>query len=250
MKSQKQRMESLVSEAKAHKATNHPYLIDLQNGNFEDPLWAIKDFSVQYAGYTAWFPKYLTITMSKLEKHSHRMHFIQNLSEEGGIIDPDEAEELKSLGIEEDWVQGIPHPELFKRFQQALGVHPDQEVDEPVIIWREMFYSILLHGSAAEAIGAIGIGTESIVKYMYQYLTKGIQDHTALHKRDYVFFELHSEIDDAHGKAMIEVANELTENSPESYFDLRKGMLKALGLRGMFWDLMHERAKNLYKWKK
>jgi hypothetical protein len=60
--------------------------------------------------------------MSKLDKHEHRMHFIENLSEEGGRLDYDEINLLKTIGIEEEWVQGIPHPRLFEQFQEALGV--------------------------------------------------------------------------------------------------------------------------------
>jgi len=238
-------VQELVEEATLHEATNHPYLLDLQNGNFPSPVEAIKDFAVQYEGYTAWFPKYLTTAMSKLDKHEHRMHFIENLSEEGGRLDYDEINLLKTIGIEEEWVQGIPHPRLFEQFQEALGVDSEQPLSDGVIIWREMFSSVISNASAAEAIGAVGLGTEAIVKHIYKYISNAIQNHTSLKQKDYVFFELHSEIDDEHGKIMIQIAEELSTESPENYNELRKGMLKALNLRAMFWNNMRQRAQTL-----
>ena len=239
------RVHELIQEAIQHEATNHPYLLDLQNGNFPSPLEAIKDFAIQCEGYTAWFPKYLTTAMSKLDKHEHRMHFIENLSEEGGRLDYDEINLLKTIGIEEEWVQGIPHPRLFEQFREAMGVDAKQPLSDGVIIWREMFSSVISNAAAAEAIGAVGIGTEAIVKYVYKYISKAIQNHTPLKKKDYVFFELHSEIDDEHGKIMMQIAEELIDETPNSYNELRKGMLKALNLRAMFWNNMYKRAQTL-----
>ena len=112
-------------------------------------------------------------------------------------------------------------------------------------MWREMFLNVLYNGSEAEVIGAIGIGTESIVKHIYKHITLGIQTHTNLQKFDYVFFELHSEIDDAHGEIMIQIAKDMVKKNPKDYYAIRKGMLKALNLRVMFWDMMYERSKSL-----
>jgi len=83
------------------------------------------------------------------------------------------------------------------------------------------------------------------VKHVYKYISKAIQNHTPLKKKDYVFFELHSEIDDEHGKIMMQIAEELIDETPNSYNELRKGMLKALNLRAMFWNSMYKRAQTL-----
>ncbi len=238
-------IENLVQEAISHKATNHPYLKALKNGEFRDPQLAIKDFSTQYAGYTSWFPKFLTTSISKMNNPYHREHLINNLSEESGNIDLEDIETLKKMGIREDWVQGVAHPELFRRFQASMGIDTNSKVDETVEIWREMFLNVLSNGSDTEVIGAIGIGTESIVKYIYKFITIGIQNYTDLEQYDYVFFELHSEIDDEHGKIMIQIAKDMVKENPDNYINIRKGMLKALNLRVMFWDMMYERAKNL-----
>jgi len=238
-------VEKLVLEAKNHRAVNHPYLIALQEGTLNNPYLAIQDFSIQYSGYTTWFPRFLTAAISKMTNHSHRAHLLDNLSEESGNIDADELELLKKLDIKEEWVQGIPHPELFQRFKRALGTNDNSKINEATEIWREMFLNVIYNGSAAEVIGAIGIGTESVVKHIYKHITVGIQSYTDLKKYDYVFFELHSEIDDEHGKIMIQIAEDMVKSNSGNFDDIRKGMLKALGLRVMFWDMMLERSKSL-----
>ncbi|MCH2201672.1 MAG: iron-containing redox enzyme family protein [Fuerstiella sp.] len=238
-------LEDLVQEALSHPAVSHPYLTDLADGNVPDLDWALRDFAVQYPGYCAHFPRYLTMVISKLESPGHRMTLMQNLIEESGTLDKEEIAVLVEHGIEPDWVQGIPHPKLFERFQNALGA---RNTDDPgndaleVVCWRESFYHLLANGSPAEAVGAIGLGTENIVNRIYTSLVRSIERLGTLDRQQYVFFELHCEVDDDHHEALLNIALDFT-NDAQDRIDLRKGMLKALGLRAMFWDWMHERAR-------
>jgi CRP-like cAMP-binding protein len=239
-------LEGLVEEALAHPAVCHPYLSDLAEGNLPDLAWAIRDFAGQYPGYCAHFPRYLTVVISKLESADHRKTLLQNLTEESGTLDDEELEVLVAYGIDPDWVQGIPHPKLFERFQQAIGVRDtDAYADDAleVVCWRESFYQLLANGSPAEAIGAIGLGTENIVNKIYTPIIRAIERLGTLERRDYVFFELHCEVDEDHHEALLRIAHDFAE-VPGNRIDLRKGMLKALGFRARFWDWMHDRARN------
>ena len=232
----------ILDEAMAHRALNHPYLIALENGDFPNPEMALKDFAEQYLGYTNWFPRYLTGTISKLDNPKFRMHLIENLSEESGMLEEEELEILNGIGIKTEWVQGIPHPELFRRFQRALYIdHSKTNYCDEVLIWRELFYNTIISGSKEESIGALGLGTEAIVKFIYRKLINSIKRFSNLSLEEYVFFELHTEVDDEHGKILLEIAEEMASNKMAIH-DLRKGMLKALSLRAMFWDAMYERA--------
>ena len=112
-----------------------------------------------------------------------------------------------------------------------------------VVCWRESFYHLLANGSPAEAVGAIGLGTENIVNKIYTPIIQAIKRLGTLERRDYVFFELHCEVDDDHHEALLRIAHDFAE-IPGNRIDLRKGMLKALGFRARFWDWMHERARN------
>jgi pyrroloquinoline quinone (PQQ) biosynthesis protein C len=121
------------------------------------------------------------------------------------------------------------------------GIKPDIDVE----IWRESFLSLIHNDSPVAAVGAIGLGTESVVKFIYKDLIASIEKYSALPLESYVFFPLHTEVDDEHGLILLDIARQMSEESEEAKRDLRKGMLKALNLRAAFWDAMYERAKRL-----
>jgi len=237
-------MQNLINEALNHRAVNHPYLKALANGDFENMEAVLQDFSAQYGAYSSWFPRYLIGVISKLEDSGHRHHLLDNLSEESGHLHEEDLEAIRALGIKDEWVQGIPHPQLFKRFQAAMGVDsakPDVEVQ----IWRESFLSLITGGNEAEAVGAIGLGTESIVKFIYKDIIQSIEKYTTLSLEQYVFFPLHTEVDDEHGLILLGIAEELSAKNEEYAASVRKGMLKALNLRAAYWDNMLERAQKI-----
>ena len=238
-------LDELVQEAHAHPAVCHPYLHDLSTGNLPDLKWALRDFARQYPGYCAHFPRYLTMVISKLDSPDHRQTLMQNLIEESGTLDEADIEVLVEYGIDPDWVQGIPHPVLFERFQRALGLG-DADLAEPheleVVCWRESFYNLLASGTAAEAVGAIGLGTENVVGDMYRPIVRAIDCLGSLDRRESVFFELHCEVDEDHHLALLSIARDYAA-VPQNRLELRKGMLKALGYRARFWDWMHLRAR-------
>ena len=238
-------MEELINEALNHRAINHPYLLALKNGEFKNMNAVLKDFALQYGAYSSWFPRYLTGVISKLESPEHREHLLDNLAEESGHLHDEDIEAVAALGIKEEWVQGIAHPKLFRRFQDAMGVDRNESIGIEVQIWRESFLSLVQDGSSVEAVGAIGLGTESIVKFVYRHLIEAIEKHTNLTLEQYVFFPLHTEVDDEHGLILLRIAEELAGESEESALQLRKGMLKALNLRAAYCDNMYDRAKQI-----
>lgn len=238
-------MQSLVTEALNHRAVNHPYLKALANGEFKNSEAVLKDFASQYGFYSSWFPRYLTGVISKLEDPEFRSHLLDNLSEESGHLHEEDMEAVRALGIKDEWVQGIPHPKLFKQFQTAMGVDTNAAPGIEVEIWRESFLSLIQNSTAVSAVGAIGLGTESIVKFIYKDLITAIQNHTKLSMEEYVFFPLHTEVDDEHGLILLDVAEKMASRNESDARELRKGMLKALNLRATYWDDMYERAKAL-----
>jgi pyrroloquinoline quinone (PQQ) biosynthesis protein C len=241
----KQFVEELCEQACNHRAVKHPYLQQLIAGDVPDIKGALNDFVYQYSAYSMDFIRYLAATIAQLENGAHRKALMQNMVEESGKIDKEAAELLESIGIELEWVDGIPHPELFARYLTAAGIDAEYRrknafADE-AFIWRDLFYSLCAKEGAPRALGAIGLGTENIVKYIYRPFIKAIERHLDISPRDRVFFDLHATLDDQHGDTLTEVAIDYAEK-PENRKAIREGMLMALSIRNAFFDSLQARA--------
>lgn len=231
----------LAAEALRHRAVKHPYLEALGSGTLPDMRWALADFAAQYYGYSRHFPRYLTTVMSRLEDPKHQRALLENLTEESGHYEQDELDELAANGIAADWIVGIPHPQLFLRFANALNVVPSKIDSDAVLCWREMFLAVLTHGAPAEAVGALGLGTENIVRTIYQPFVRALGSIPGLSPRDTVFFPLHTTVDDHHQETLQAISASFATTT-EGRVALRRGMLKSLSLRASFWDWMLARA--------
>jgi pyrroloquinoline quinone (PQQ) biosynthesis protein C len=231
---------ALAAEASRHRAVCHPFLLRLGRGELADPRAALADLARHYHGYSAHFPRYLTAVLSKLEDPRHRAALMENLAEESGSYAPAELEELRAAGIDPAWVEGVPHPELFARLRAALGVDGTEPEAEEVVCWRELFLAVLSGGSAAEAVGALGLGTEGIVREVYRPLLVAAR-RAGLAPRETAFLSLHTLVDDHHQASLAAIAEDLAR-TPEGLRDLGRGMRKALSLRAAFWDFLLDRA--------
>ena len=115
-------VKDLIDESLSHRAVSHPYLQALGSADLPDVGWALRDFAEQYYGYSLHFPRYLTTVISKLETPAHRTSLLQNLMEESGMYEEEEYAELAAVGVEREWIEGVPHPQLFQRFREASGI--------------------------------------------------------------------------------------------------------------------------------
>ena len=231
----------LAEQGLRHRAVEHPYLQALAGGALPDVRWALQDFARHYYGYSRWFPKYLTATISRLESADHRAALLDNLTEESGTYADEEKAELAELGIPAAWYDGVPHPVLFARFARFMGADlGEHDEADQVVCWRELFLEVLRQGSPAEAIGALGLGTENIVSTMYQPFV-AVLPALGLDGPDTVFFPLHTAVDDDHQEVLQSIAVSYA-STPEGRADLRRGMLKALQCRSAFWDWLYARA--------
>ncbi|MEN8141569.1 MAG: iron-containing redox enzyme family protein [Thermodesulfobacteriota bacterium] len=242
-------VHELCRRAENHPAVNHPYLQNLATGNVPDVVAALKDFAGQYYAYSSDFLRYLTATIAQMEERKHREALMANLVEETGQVGEEDASELDKIGIELEWIDGVAHPLLYRRFLKSLGLDDQvlaaESVAEETLIWREMFLDLCLRGEAAQSLGAIGLGTENIVKFIYRPILAAIKEHLDISPRERVFFDLHAALDDEHGAVLTEIAVDYAEKSAKDRQELKYGMLKALSIRGAFFDAMQKRADSM-----
>jgi len=237
-------VDHLAALALQHRAVRHPYLREMAAGTLPSLYAALQDFARHYYGYSAHFPRYLTALISKLENPVHRAALLENLTEESGQYEEEELMQLMEYDIQPEWIVGIPHPILFERFRKSIGVHNAAMVDDhiEVVCWREQFLTIMNTGSAAEALGALGLGTETIVQTIYQPFVEAIQKVGTIKPEDAVFFPLHTAVDDHHQATLKAIATDFAATTA-GRTDLAKGMFKALALRDSFWSWLYARAQ-------
>jgi pyrroloquinoline quinone (PQQ) biosynthesis protein C len=239
-------VKSLCDRAEKHRAVNHPYLQRLAKGDVPDVVGAIKDLTFQYQAYSGDFIRYLTATIAQMKDREHRKALLGNLTEESGQVSEEDAAALKQIGIEKEWIDGVAHPRLFLRFLDAIGVddkyRETHQLADETEIWRDMFLDLCMKGGAAQSLGAIGLGTENVVKFIYRPILEAIKNHLNVSPRDRVFFDLHAALDDEHGEVLTNIAIEYAGKSEDNRRELKEGMLMALSIRGAFFDAMEARA--------
>ena len=235
-------VESLCAEALDSAAVNHRYLRAIREGDFPDIDLALKDFAFQYGVYSGAFVHYVLALTENLSKAEHRQALQANLEEEqGSVHGVDLPPEVLASVI------GQPHTLLYRRFQEALGIDAAYRNTAHAChesrLWACEFLK-LCKTDEFVGIGAIGIGTELIVSQIYDQILAGLKKHSKLTPIQRVFFDLHSECDEAHANQLLRVAEDLARDR-ESCEKIAYGARRAIELRVRFWDAMLVRAHSL-----
>jgi pyrroloquinoline-quinone synthase len=227
----------LAAYAVRSRAAQHPLLDAIAEGQFFDLAGALRRLFTEYYAYSRRFTKYLAATMATLDDPGHRAALIPNSAEEAGQLDDHHRSELIAAGLDPQHVSA-PHPELFRRFLSAVGIEVKPGTAHvATVAWIEAFEAIC-HSGEGQAIGALGIATEGIVRMMYERLLVGIRRaFPELSDRDRAFFELHALVDDDHAATLRAIAIELAD-TPARRHALAVGVVGALGARAMFYDHM------------
>ena len=235
-------LRELRDEALHHEAVHHPYLTALSKGTFPNPRGALRSFAETYQGYSAWFPRFLSTVEARLPRDLQSV-LAENKAEEVGSYDEETLRDLEAAGLQREWIDKVPHPELFRRFQQALNVEPDARVDSasPVGRWREELLKLLETDHPAAAVGALGLGTELVVSRMYASVLKGVDSFGQINPEGRSFLVLHALGDDAHAESLLELSRHFAMNG-EGRAALARGMRAALDMRAEFWNELLERG--------
>lgn len=238
-------LEAVLDRARRHPVLSHPWLRDFAAGDLPDPRRALRDFARHHRLYSDWFPTYLQTVIGRLESPRQRDRLARNLAEERGRLDPGELAALRAAGIEPDWVDGVPHPELFRRFCRAVGLRDDaaEETTAVAARWRLDFQRFLASASPPAAVGALGPGTEGVVARLYAEILRGLRRFEWLSPYDRVFFDLHCIVDDQHQADLLAIARELACDD-WARREVWRGALAALEMRGALFDALYSRARN------
>jgi len=234
-------IKRISAQALDSAAVNHPYLRAMSERDFPDVDMAFKDFAFQYSLYSAKFTRYVSAVVENLGNIEHKQILLTNLAEEHGATSDIELppDVLAS-------VAGQPHAALFRRFQEALGIDAQYRANtaqcQTGLLWSKQFLQ-LCEMNECVGVGAIGIGTELIVSRIYNQILEGLKAHGNLTMTQHVFFNLHSECDEAHAAQIALIAEDLARDNMACE-QIEYGVKMAINMRVIFWDKMQERAQN------
>ena len=219
-----------------HPAVRHPWLKRFAAGEFEDVRASAMRFAYHYQAYSAWFPRFLMAVIMKLDDPAHVALLEENLAEERGELGSDDESCLRRLGIDPELVASVPHPELFRRCCRSLGVDSSAAAAGASLgsVWRSRLLSFLRRASAAAAVGALGLGTEHVVRPIYTQILRGL-GWSEVPREDAIFFELHCHVDDQHHKDLLEISRSYMLR-PGGASELEYGIHQALEMRCQFFD--------------
>ncbi|PYK12129.1 MAG: pyrroloquinoline quinone biosynthesis protein PqqC [Verrucomicrobia bacterium] len=161
----------------------HPFYLAWTRGELSKD--ALKDYARQYYHHVAAFPTYLSAVHAQCDDQATRKQLLRNLVDE-------EA--------------GSPnHPELWKKFAQALGVDDvdftgiEREPETKKLI--ETFRSVCGQGSTSEGLGAL-YAYESQIPSICESKIDGLKKHYGFTRSEhYAYFTVHIEADREHSAA-------------------------------------------------
>lgn len=209
--------EKLKESISTYHLLLHPFYQDWVRGNI--PKDKIKEYSIQYYHHVKSFPLYISATHSKCEDLGKRRILLENLADEEALNG------------------GEPHPELWLRFAEGLGVSRTEVKKSPT---RKSINNVVeVFTSAAHSSYAEGLA--SLYAYEYQVpeiaetKIKGLEEHYEVNDdRSLSFFKVHQEADVHHRRECEKLIDTFSEQE------------RALGLEAadksarVLWDFLSD----------
>lgn len=162
---------------------NHPFYRRWQMGKVQPEV--LKEYAKQYYAYESALPSFLEKALVHLEDGPAKEALEENLADESG--------------------QPEPHPELWLRFAEAIGVSRE-EVQEAEMLPRtsnlvSTYNSLCEHG-ADEALGAL-YAYESQFSAIAKTKGDGLREFYGVAEPEALkFFDLHSTLDEEHAASI------------------------------------------------
>ena len=154
-----------------------------------------------------------------------------------GRVEAPQVQAFIESGLEE--AKARSHPALFRRFLLALDVTSEVVINtEPIpetAQFIEEYQNICRYGSWHEALGAMGVATESVVPKLYSPILDGIAKSRIMSPDDYIFWTLHVNCDDGHGANIIRSLLPYAATA-ENQNRIARGARRALDARNAWFD--------------
>jgi len=190
-----QHLDQIDNDVAEKHLLKHPFYVAWVRGELSKE--ALTDYAKQYYQHVAAFPTYLSAVHAKCDDQPTRKQILSNLIDE-------EA--------------GSPnHPELWKQFAHALGVHDvdlaktENQTETKHLI--DTFRSVCGSGSTTEGLAAL-YAYESQIPAICESKIDGLKKHYGFNDpRGYEYFSVHIEADKEHSATEREMLADKINNA-------------------------------------
>ena len=209
--------EKLKKSISTYHLLLHPFYQNWNRGEISKEV--LREYSKQYYIHVKAFPRYISAAHSKCDDIEKRRILLENLTDEEGLNG------------------GDPHPELWLRFAEGLGVSRNEVNETPA---RESIKNVVeTFLSAGNSSYAEGLA--SLYAYEYQVpeiaetKIKGLKDHYNVNDdRSLTFFTVHQEADVHHRRECEKLLDSFSEEEQSLALKAANRSAKAL------WDFLSD----------
>ncbi len=236
-------VEELERYTLSHEAINHPFLQNLSSDKLDkdETLDLLLRFFAAYSHFNKGFVGNVERLRDALTDETHKKILQENLDEENGNYDEEILIELEKMGIEREYVENIPHPELYRDMVATLEKKHNRSysvtVSENIVAIKRSAMDDLIADGKIGLLAAVYFGSELIVPKLYSQLLEGLKQSCGISNRDARFLILHIDMDHDHAEHLREIviANCITTEDREK---LVTNTTKILNARAQSYDAL------------
>lgn len=209
--------EKLKDSIANHHLLLHPFYQAWICGDV--PIEILQEYAAQYYNHVKAFPRYISAAHSKCEDIENRKILLENLMDEEGLSG------------------GEPHPELWLRFAESLGVSKEKVKNTPAGKSIQNVVKVFLFA----ANSSYTEGLSSLYAYEYQVpevaktKIEGLKEHYGVKdSHSLSFFTVHQEADVYHRRECEKLIDKFPEEKQAAALSAAQKSAKAL------WDFLSD----------
>lgn len=154
-----------------------------------------------------------------------------------GVVSREQVAALVEKSVVQ--LKDLTHPALFRRYLSAIGLPVDELAKVAPLpatdLFNLEFREVCREGHWLAGMGAIGPATECLVPVLYTALLKGIRNSGLVDAPDCIFWVIHVECDDGHGRNIIDAIKPYADTA-EGQALISKGAREVLDARVRWFD--------------
>ncbi|MGV7219897.1 MAG: iron-containing redox enzyme family protein [Nitrospinales bacterium] len=182
--------ETLIATARARPLEKSKFLNSLREGIYSREV--LKVFYLRALNNARYSLNSIIKVMSICPVPQIRLHIIENLCEEEGIVINPDTKKLER-------VQELEHLNMLQQFSRSLGIKDNDLKGDSWECKSEWMEKVLNNKQWLSAIAYLFVGGESNVPRFYRTMIPSLKENYGFTNDDLIFFHEHLTADEKHG---------------------------------------------------